>query len=179
MFEGMSQTLTAKDQRLSTLSFADFSYDLSALAGSGSRATPDVRELSTLRLLRAREADLRLTGASRAQFLAEAHARLAQPLQGVVLALIGAATLLLGGFSRFGVARQIIGAVVLVIVIQMLNNMAEDYARQNAMGWPLVYAPVLLGAVLVALIVWAAGHPRLFMGRRRGEDNGTDGAAAT
>jgi lipopolysaccharide export system permease protein len=69
--------------------------------------------------------------------------------------------LLLGGFSRFGVTRQILIAVVLAILFQMVSNMAVDAARSSvALAW-LLYLPAILGAVAVAAMVWLANRPAL------------------
>ncbi|MEM9523361.1 MAG: LPS export ABC transporter permease LptF [Pseudomonadota bacterium] len=167
MFDGMSQTLREDDQRLSILEFEDLTYDLDGLIPQREMAPPDIRALSTAALLRASAEDQRRTGRNRAQFLAAAHARLAQPLQAPVLVLIGAAALLLGGFNRLGVTRQILLAVLLIIVFQLLNNMALDMARRSEVGWPLLYIPALYGILAGLTLVWLADRPALFRGRAR------------
>ena len=64
------------------------------------------------------EAAMALTDASRGEVIEEAHGRFAQAILCVAAALIGFATLLTGGFSRFGVWRQIVLAIVLLMVRQ-------------------------------------------------------------
>lgn len=167
MFDGMSQTLREDDQRLSMLEFKDSTYDLDGLITQREMAPPDIRALSTAALLRASSEDQKRTGRNRAQFLAAAHARLAQPLQAPVLVLIGAAALLLGGFNRLGVTRQILLAILLIIMFQLLNNMALDTARRSEIGWPLLYMPALYGILAGMTLVWLADRPALLRARAR------------
>ena len=83
----------------------------------------------------------------------------------LVAPLLGFATLLLGGFSRFGIWNQIFGAVVLVIVVYTLDNAMADLALERPGGWPFVYLAPLAGLVMTAAILWIAANPQIF--RRR------------
>jgi lipopolysaccharide export system permease protein len=93
-------------------------------------------------------------------YLTEVHSRFAQPFLALATALIGFATLLLGAFSRFGLWRQIIGAVVLLVVVQMINNAAISAAARSTFGWPLIYVAPVLGLGLSAALLWIAQRPR-------------------
>lgn len=166
MFDGQAQTLNTADRSLSTVSFADFSYDLGSLVGTADSGNVSLQSLSTGRLLRASAADMAATGEGRGAFRAEAHARLAQPLQGLVMSVIGVAALMLGRFSRFGVGPQILLAVVLVILVQMLSNLAMDMSLANEALWPLLYAPAALGGIIALAMLWIASSPPLFRRRR-------------
>ena len=87
--------------------------------------------------------------------------RLAQPLSSPVAALLGFAVLQLGAFSRFGVGRQVLAAVLALIALQFVNTAAEQQALADpATRWPLVYVPPLIGAAAIALVLWMAGRPR-------------------
>ncbi len=160
MFDGMSQTLRRADGRLVTTRFADFAFDIAALIDGGGRSGRTVSELSTFELLHPTEALLAETRSTPAIFLHEAHARIAHPFLATVAALIGMATLMLGAFSRMGVWRQVLGAVVLLVLVQMAANAAEGPARGDVRLWPLAYAPVALGAAMAAGMLWLAARPR-------------------
>jgi len=165
MFDGMAQTLRQASRqpgtkRLFTTSFADFAYDIGGLIAVQAPGVRRAAELDILTLLAARPADLDAARQSRAVFLLEAHNRLAQPLLATVAALIGFAALMVGGFSRFGVWRQIIGAVVALIVVQLVNNAATDLAQSDARLWPACYLPVLFGGALALLLLWQGGRNR-------------------
>jgi lipopolysaccharide export system permease protein len=160
MFDGMSQTYDITKTRLSVTHFADFTYDLGGLLTTGAAPTRSLDELSTAELLAPTDALLAETGASRAAFLADGHARLAQPFLALATSLIGFAALLMGAFSRFGLWRQILGAVVLLIVVQMVNNAGTAAALQSAMAWPLIYLAPLLGVLASVVMLWLAQRPR-------------------
>lgn len=168
MVRGIAQTSrrdAAKVPRLSVTRFADLSYDIGSMIGGRSRQGQDLRDYSTVRLLNPDPALLEATGATPAAAALEGHVRLAQPLLSPVAALLGFAMLQLGGFSRFGVGRQVLAAILALIGLQFLNTAAEQRAAADAAGnWPLVYLPPLIGAAGIALVLWLAGRPR---GRRR------------
>jgi lipopolysaccharide export system permease protein len=171
MFEGLAQTLRVRDMRLSTTRFADFSYDIGALIDSQGQRGKTIEEFSTRALLRADPAAIASIGSSRAAFLYEANDRLTQPLLSVVGALIGFSALLLGGFSRFGVWKQIGIATVMLILVQFLANLAADTAIRDAGAWPVMYVPAAVGFALVGGMLWLAGRSR------RVRRTGTGGAA--
>ncbi|WP_313135848.1 LptF/LptG family permease [Paracoccus jeotgali] len=146
--------------RLSVTRFADMTYDLGSILGPGAARGGDLRDYPTGRLLQPDAALLDATGASPARARLEAHSRLAQPLLSPVAAMLGFATLLIGGFSRFGVWRQIGWAVVALILVQLLGNWAANRAGDQPALWPLLYLPALVGLMACLLILWLAARPR-------------------
>jgi lipopolysaccharide export system permease protein len=159
MFDGMAQTMAA-GARLSLTRFADFTYDLGALMATADTAGRTVEELSTHELLTALPRTIAETGETRAAFLYEAHSRFATPFLATASALIGFAALLLGGFSRFGLWRQIIFAVVLLILVQMLNTAAANAGLQSDTRWGLAYAAPVFGLGLAGFLLWYSQRPR-------------------
>lgn len=162
MFDGMAQTLHQSGKRLFTTSFEDSVYDIAGLITGGGRKGVKMEELSTLALLRAAPEDLAATRSDRAEFLYEGHARISQPFLAVAGALIGFAALLVGGFSRFGVWRQILLAIFLLILLQSVDNAVADIARRDAALWPVVYVPPLFGTLVALALMWIATHPYRF-----------------
>jgi lipopolysaccharide export system permease protein len=166
MFDGSAHTYDRATGRLSTGDFESSTYDVAALAGDGGRGRRDVREYPTVMLFAPTETALAETRKDRADFLYEAHLRIVQPFTPLVAALLGFAALQVGGYSRFGVWRQIGLAVTLIIAVQVAENAVADAARRDPGLWPLIYAP-LAGALAVTVgLLWKAASPPL--GRRRG-----------
>ena len=159
MFDGMAQTLDAKDNRLFTTSFSDFSYDIGALINTGARNGRSIGELSTRELLWPTPQLQKEVAATRAYFLYAGHERFAQPLLAVVTALIGFATLLIGNYSRFGVMRQIMAAILILVLIKALDSTMIRYAQYNEHLWGLVYVPVLTGLAISAALLWLSERP--------------------
>jgi lipopolysaccharide export system permease protein len=160
MFDGMAQTLSAASARLSVTRFADFTYDLGGLINIGGNTGRTVEELSTAELLAADPAVMTETGETRAALLYEAHSRFATPFLATAAALIGFAALLLGGFSRFGLWRQIIFAVVLLIVVQTLNTLAASAGLRSDARWGLAYVAPVFGLALGCFLLWYSQRPR-------------------
>lgn len=167
MFDGLAQTLRHNGERLFTTSFADSVYDIAGLIDAGGVRAPRIDTLPTPALLFPTEALMRATGESRASILYEGHARIAQPFLAVAGALIGFAALMLGSFSRFGAWRQVLLAIVLLIVLQFLDNATADIARRDPGLWPVVYLPALAGIAMGWAMLWVSQRPGLFTRRRR------------
>lgn len=167
MIDGMAQTLRSEDQRLFTTSFKDFSYDISGLITQSTRDGRRGDELSTWELLNPTPELEAETRQSAARLLSRGHDRFSQSLLGTVAALLGFATLLVGGFSRFGVWRQIIGAIFLIVVVKAVETAGLNMARANANLWFTTYLPVIAGIIIVYFLLFAANHPFLFKRRVR------------
>ncbi len=177
MVNGVIQSLLQTDAapRLSVTRFANMTYDLGGLMGASSTRGRDLRDYSTAALLTPDQALLDATGATPERARLEAHSRIAQPLLSPVAAMLGFATLLVGGFSRFGVWRQVGWAVVALIFVQLLTNWAANRAGENPAQWPLVYLPAVVGAgICVLLLMIAAGPCRPLWSRLRGKTQDAD-----
>lgn len=183
LLEGMAQTQTPGPDgpRLAVTRFDEFSYDVGAMFAGGDRRGRDLRDYGTLRLLSPDAALLEATGAAPGEARAEAHERLAQPLLSPVAAMLGFATLMIGGFSRFGVWRQVGWAVLALIGVQFLSNAAANQVGRDAGLWPLLYLPAAAGAAVCLGLLWLAARPRGPGGRSGGGRDasgaGPDGGA--
>ncbi len=155
MVNGLSQGYVSKGGTLFTTHFTDFAYDISALITRTASSGNNVEFLTTPRLMRDPANVIRTTGVSPGAYAIELHDRYNQSLICIAAALIGFATLLLGGFSRFGVWRQIIGAVGLLVVIKLIESAVADPVLGNAALWPLIYLPSTAGfAIVIGLLLW-------------------------
>jgi len=161
MVDGMAQGMDAA-RRLSVTRFADFTYDLGAmLVGKATKGRTDA-ELSTTELLWPTAAVESETGRPARDLIFQGHQRLAEPFLALAVSLIGFAALLVGGFSRFGLWRQIGLAVGLLIVVQGISTVATGAGSKLAQGWMLAYAAPALGLILsFGLLVWAGRSRRV------------------
>lgn len=166
MVRGLSQQAEGgagapETKRLAVTRFEDLTYDIGGMIGTRRSSGGDLRDYGTLRLLAPDATLLEATGATAAEARLEGHSRLAQPLLAPVAALMGFSMLLLGGYSRFGVGRQVLLAVLALIALQFLSNAGEAAAKRDpGSGWPLVYAAPLIGGLAVAAVLWWAGRAR-------------------
>ena len=166
MLDGMAQVLDRETRLLSVTRFDDFAFDLTGLVDITAAGGVRPQELGTDALLRATPEVQALTGASRSALISEAHERFASALNSVIAPMIGFSTLLLGGFSRFGIWRQIIGAISALIVIQMLTSVGQGVVRSDADLWIAAYGGPAAGGVLVFLLLNLAARPALLRKRR-------------
>lgn len=159
MFDGMMQDLR-EDGRLSVTRFADLTYDLAGLIDAGALPGRSIDELSTAELLSATPALLAETRESRAAFLSEGHLRFAMPFLATAAAMLGFSALLLGGYSRFGLWRQIGIAVLLLIVVQTIHTWASGASLRSDTSWPLVYLAPVTGLAIATFLLWLSQRPR-------------------
>jgi lipopolysaccharide export system permease protein len=160
MVDGLAQRLSEADSRLSTTNFADFSYDISALVRTDRAAQRNIRQIPTLELLTGSEELRSAEALSAGEIAEELHLRIARPLICVAVALIGFSALLVGGFSRFGVWRQIVFAFFALIGLEVLRGVVSEPVLDDARLWPLIYLPVVLGLALSAILLHLAARPR-------------------
>lgn len=172
MFDGMAQSMDRVSSRLTVTRFADVTYDLAgfmAVSGPRGRST---EELPTRDLLRADPALAAELGTTRAVLLQEGHSRLSNPLLGLAAPLIGFAALLVGAFSRFGLWRQVIGAVILLVVVQFADNIGAQTVLRDPALWPVQYLSALLGLGVTVALLAAAARPH-FPSRRMAKPLGS------
>jgi lipopolysaccharide export system permease protein len=166
MVDGLAQTLDADDQRLSVTNFEEFAYDVSRLIEAARPPRDRPAHLPTADLLLSPDDAMARTGYSRARVLEEGHMRLQQPLLAVVAALVGAATLLAGGFNRLGLGPQVALAVLLLVAVKMVEGALGNLVRTEAWAWPLIYLPSAMGLAMAGGLLWFAARPRRPRGAR-------------
>lgn len=169
MVDGLAQRLEQEGQRLATAKFADFSFDISSLVRTETVEELRIDDMTTPALLSGWSTLEARSGRTAGAIAEELHARLAQPVFCIIAALVGFSTLLVGGFSRFGVWREIVFAFALLIVLDGLRGTLASEVVGNAALWPLIYLPSAVGALIATLMLWLAANPgwRARLRRRR------------
>ncbi len=165
MINGMAQNLNLETNRLTTTGFEDFAYDVGALINEDAVRTGTVQGLSTWTLLTPTDRIVSDTGLSRERLIVLGHDRFGQAFLGFVAGLVGFSALIAGGFSRFGLWRNIMLAVVLVIVLKILESTGASVARNNAALWPFVYLAGIGGVGISLSLLWIASRPYFFKRR--------------
>ncbi|MBE1284563.1 MAG: LPS export ABC transporter permease LptF [Rhodobacteraceae bacterium] len=165
MVDGLAQRLDMNDRTLSTTVFSDFSYNISSVLNRDDSRQRNIRAIPTLELMLDREGVTEQEGYTEGQMVSELHLRFARALVCVAVTLIGFSTLLVGGFSRFGVWKQAAGAFVLLILLEVLRGVVAEPVLNNPKLWPLTYLPTLIGLACAALFLKISGRPmkRLFL----------------
>ena len=169
MIDGLTQRLSRPALQLNTTHFADLSYSISGLISTEDRTSAQLRHFNTFEMLTTPVHIQVRTGVNTGVFAEELHTRFTQPLFALAAVLLGFASLLSGGFSRFGVWRQIVIALILLILIKALESLVTEPVLSNSSLWPLLYLPSLMGlAIAIALLARSAGQlPSLSAWRRR------------
>ncbi len=165
MLDGLTQTLNLATNRLVTTGFEDFVYDVGAMMSESSARSISVKGLSTWALMNPTQETMDATNQTADQLKLRGHDRIAQAALGFVAGLIGFSALVAGGFSRFGLWRNILFAVLLVIVLKVLESTGANLAAKNAALWPLVYLAGFGGVAISACLLHIAARPYFFKRR--------------
>lgn len=167
LVDGMAQNFDTQSGRLTTTGFDDFVYDIGSLNETQDIFAGTIDGMSTWALLNTTPEDMERLGQTKAQLLVRGHDRFAQALLGFVAGLVGFSALIAGGFSRFGLWRNIALAIGLVIVLKILESTGTSIAKNNAALWPLVYLAGFGGIIMSTVLLWIAGRPYAFKRRPR------------
>jgi len=159
MVDGLAQRLEQDGQLLATAKFADFSFDISSLVRSEAIETLNIRNTTTPALLTNRDSIITQSDSSAGELAEELHSRIAGPLFCIIAALVGFSTLLIGGFSRFGVWREIVLSFGLLILLDGTRGTLAGQVTDNAALWPVLYLPTIVGAIIIAAMLWHASNP--------------------
>ncbi|WP_348524117.1 LPS export ABC transporter permease LptF [Phaeobacter sp. J2-8] len=159
MVDGMAQVFVPDTAQLSTTNFAQFSRDISGLITDGGQGRRKLRYVPTHELLWDTAAVSEEIREDPGDVVLEGHSRIAQALVCIVAALIGQAALLVGGFSRFGQTRQIVLAIFILVLVQLVEGAMTEPVRGNPALWPLAYAHVFIGLLVATALLWRSAHP--------------------
>ena len=159
MVDGLAQRMEQDGLRLATAKFADFSFDISSLVKSDALQETRISNLTPPALLSNWDTVQQTSGRSAGAVAEELHSRFARPFFCIIAALVGFSTLLIGGFSRFGVWREIVIAFGLLIFLDGVRGTLSSEVVGNAALWPLLYLPSLIGATIATLLLVHAANP--------------------
>jgi lipopolysaccharide export system permease protein len=162
MVNGTRQQRNDADGKLSVLTFAKYTLDLSEFGDTSESRDrqPDERHTSEL-LFPSRHG---ITGESARALFVELNQRLAGPLVALSMAALPILCLLPGEFNRRGQSQRILAAILLAFTLELFDAGLKDLAGRFDLAVPLLYLNALLPLAVVLWLFWrdAAG---VFPGR--------------
>lgn len=162
---------TAPSSRLTVLSFSENSIDLARSARGEESRYRNAQERTLGELLAPDPAE-RISERDLRRFQAEAHQRLAGPLNALGFALVAMATALTAEFRRHGGGLRLFTGIAVVVVLLAAGLITNNLAtRQNAMI-PLIWLCALLPGAVAAWVLaglpgWPQGAVAALFGPRR------------
>ena len=160
MVDGTAQRLDIREKRLSTAYFRDFAFDISSLVLNTKNSFVRLDEITSFQLVKQWDEIAENSGQGPGRIAQAFHARFAEPFFCVAAALIGFATLLIGGYSRFGVWREVGIAFAILVAIDGARSTLQPLVRADASLWPMLYVPTVFSFLLVIWMLWYAAKPR-------------------
>jgi len=152
MLEGVALAPGSTPSQLTSVRFDQFVFDLSDLLKQQGERVRRPSEYSVPELLSPTPEMLAVTRYSLGDYVTEGHYKLAMPLLSGSYPLIALVTLLAGGFRRSGFGRRVVVAVGVATLLQVLLFVARGRVPATPSLWPLMYLPLLLSLVYVAVL---------------------------
>jgi lipopolysaccharide export system permease protein len=87
------------------------------------------------------------------------HQRVAGPLMSIFAVLIGYAVLVTSSFSRFGLWRSVLTAVVFLIILRFMEGLCLDYARRSTGVIWVMYLPLIFGFLSTYILILRSDRP--------------------
>ena len=75
--------------------------------------------------------------------------------------MIGFAALYAAGFSRFGSGSFIALAILLLVIVKLVESVVTEPARTSLDLWYLVYAPSVVGLLMVWVLMYLSINPNV------------------
>jgi lipopolysaccharide export system permease protein len=149
VFNGQRQEFDRASQKMTTLDFTRYAFDLTLLRGSNDRL-PDPRELTLKELLSDAPVAIKRSG-GRDRLLAELHQRLGGALATLGFAMLALILLLEKEFNRRGMALRLVVTVLAIVGFQ-----AGLMWLSNLLARDLVFALPFYGAAIAPAVygVW-------------------------
>jgi lipopolysaccharide export system permease protein len=158
---------TAPGSRLTVLSFSENSVDLARAARGEENRYRNAQERTLPELFNPDPED-NISERDRRRFRAEAHQRLASPLNALGYGLVALATALTGQFRRHGGGLRLFGGIVVVVVLLAIGLVTGNLAARQPTMIPLIWLNAMLpGLVAAWVIAGLPGWPHRVFGWRR------------
>ena len=154
----------APTTRLSVLSFAENSVDL-ARTNRGEESRYRNAQERTLSELLNPDPEEHIPERDLRRFRAEAHQRLAGPLNAISFALVAMATALTGQFRRHGGGLRLFVGIAVVVGLLALGLITGNLAARQGALLPLIWANAVLPGIVACWVI--AGLPLRPQRRRR------------
>jgi len=161
MVSGLAQNLSHETNRLVMTRFDDFVYDIGALIPKPKELSLRAGELTLFQLLSNDDAIAEGARRTTEALYAQGQGLIAESLLAYAAAVAGFSALIVGGFSRFGLLRQILIAIGIVVCIKMVEAGIANVVRTRPESWALYYIPALLGLTVVLAQLSIANRPQI------------------
>lgn len=165
MLDGLAISDSGGDQ-LNSVTFDQLVFDLSEMLQSQSNRTPRPSEYGLLELLSPSAEMLATDRYGLGHYIAEAHYKVSLPLLTLLYPMIALVTMLAGGYRRSGFGRRVFVAVGVAAVLQIFILLIRARVQDDAALWPFMYAPIIVGAGYIALLLVQLGRSSRPIGAR-------------
>lgn len=159
LFNGLIQTLDLKSKTLSHVGFESLAYELSQLISTQTKRLMNVDNYGLIQLFNADEKLLKQLKKTKASVQFEAHDRIMKPLHSILFVFLSAVIMFIGGYSRFGLRRQIFITIITLLLFNVLITSGLTLLKKDSSSWIFAYFPALLGFFLLWVLLSRLRRP--------------------
>lgn len=158
VYDGSRQEHDPKTGKFSRLDFKQYTLDIPASADTTDERWHEPDERTLGELTDEDKIGPAATERDRREFRAEVHRRFSTPILMLSFAMLGAAALLLGPFSRSGHMPLVSAAAVGGLLLQGVYLMVFSVAKKTLLGCVLLYAVAAVPAMAAIFLLTPAGE---------------------
>ncbi len=158
MFDGLAETL-GPARRLGITRFDDFTFDVSALVPKAASGSRDLDQISTIEIAAAPGRVAAETRQTPRRIAIELGERTIQGVRSLLAPYLGVAVMLTAGFSRFSAWRQILAAIIVIILYNLADNLVLDMALGNRLPPLAIVLPSAVLFLVATLLLVVSGRP--------------------
>ena len=159
LIDGLIQNLDLATDRLTVTKFNDFVINIGQIISPPSATVKNIDHFTSFEILN--QIMRGATPGSTTQFEAifTLHQRVTGPLMSIFAVLIGYAVLVTSSFSRFGLWRSVLTAVVFLIILRFMEGLCLDYARRSTGVIWVMYLPLIFGFLSTYILILRSDRP--------------------
>ena len=160
LIDGLVQSLDIKTQRLTVTRFNDFVVNIGRLITPSDEIGFNASNFTSVQLLKFLRGTKVLPGSiSLQQIRLILHTRITAPLLSIFGVLLGYAVLISSGFSRFGIWKHVLLAVLSLSVLKIFEGICIDYVGREKNAVWVLYMPLLFGFLCTYAILFTGDKP--------------------
>jgi lipopolysaccharide export system permease protein len=153
LLNGSREEIDRKTGRLDVLTFAEDTIDLATANKGDEQHLRDVNEMNLDELLHPDPNTVRPQDIGK--YVVEAHHRLTQPITALGFTLVALASVLTGGFRRYGNVVRPAAAIGVMVALLASGLAVSSLATRNVDLMPLVWLQVILPGLCAAVLLYA------------------------
>ena len=159
LIDGLIQNLDLTTDRLTVTKFNDFVINIGQIISPPAAAVKNIDHFTSFQIFNQIMQGATPGNATQFETMFTLHQRIVGPLMSIFAVLVGYAVLVTSSFSRFGLWRSVLTAVVCLIILRFIEGLCLDYVRREAGAIWIMYMPLIFGFLSAYALILVYDRP--------------------